>query len=97
MAARDPLPETFLRDLLAIDRTVLANERTLLAYGRTLLALLAGGATVIHFVNEWWAGSVGVSLIALGFLLFSFGAWRYRNVNRHLERARTDLAKRGRT
>jgi len=86
----EPEP-TFLRDLLAIDRTVLANERTLLAYGRTLLALLAAGATVIHFVTEWWAVPGGVGLLVLGVALFSFGVWRYRLVNRHLERARRNL------
>ena len=86
------VPEpTFLRDLLAIDRTVLANERTLLAYGRTLLALLAAGATVIHFVTEWWAVPGGVSLVVLGVGLFSFGVWRYRLVNLHLDRARRNL------
>jgi putative membrane protein len=83
---------TLLRDLLAIDRTILANERTLLAYGRTLLALFAAGATVIHFGTEWWATPLGVGLIAVGLLLFGFGVYRYRLVNRHLGRARTNLS-----
>ena len=80
-----------LRDVLAIDRTVLANERTLLAYGRTLLGLVAAGATVIHFAAAWWATPVGIALGGLGLGLFGFGMWRYRLVNRHLERARGNL------
>jgi putative membrane protein len=82
---------TLLRDLLAIDRTVLANERTLLAYGRTLLALFAAGATVLHFVTEWWAGPVGLGCIALGLYLFAFGVHRYRAVRQHLAKARINL------
>jgi putative membrane protein len=82
---------TYLRDLLAIDRTVLANERTLLAYGRTLLALLAAGATVMHFVTAWWAVPAGAGLVTLGVALFAFGFWRYQVVNRHLQSARRSL------
>ena len=93
MRASDPTPDGLLRDLLAIDRTVLANERTLLAYGRTLLALLAAGATVLHFVTEWWGVPVGVGLTLLGSALFAFGTWRYRIVSRHLDRARQSLGK----
>ena len=84
-------PDSFLRDVLAVDRTVLANERTLLAYGRTLLALLAAAATLIHFVTSWWGTPLGVLILVLGFGLFGFGVWRYRTVNRHLDRARQDL------
>jgi putative membrane protein len=84
-------PDTFLRDVLAVDRTVLANERTLLAYGRTLLGLLAAAATVMHFVTAWWAVLVGGLLLILGAGLFGFGLWRYRTVSRHLNRARQDL------
>jgi putative membrane protein len=87
-----PPDPTLLRDVLAIDRTVLANERTLLAYGRSLLALIAGGATVMHFVEEWWAVPAGAALIGLGILLFAYGLWRYRVVGRHLARARENLA-----
>ena len=91
MPASDPTPDGLLRDVLAIDRTVLANERTLLAYGRTLLALLAAGATVVHFVTEWWGVPVGVGLMLLGSAIFAFGAWRYRMISRHLDRARQSL------
>ena len=85
------MEQTLLRDLLAIDRTVLANERTLLAYGRTFLALSAAGATVIHFVTEWWALPAGAGLIASGLALFGFGVWRYRVTRRDLTRARSTL------
>ncbi len=86
-----PKPESFLRDVLALDRTVLANERTLLAYGRTLLALLAAAGAVMHFVTSWWAAPLGVLLIGGGVGLFLFGVWRYRLVNRHLSKARRNL------
>lgn len=45
--------ELILRDHLAIDRTVLSNETTLFSYIRTSLALIAAGATLIHFLREF--------------------------------------------
>ena len=81
--------ELILRDILAIDRTVLANERTLLSYFRTMLALVAGGASLIHFVSGWWAVWLGVVLLVSGPLLFGIGIARYRRVSRHLRRVRS--------
>ena len=83
--------ELILRDVLAIDRTVLANERTLLSYFRTLLALLAGGASLIHFVTAWWAVPIGVVLLVSGPVLFAVGWWRYRRVSRHLQKVRLPM------
>ena len=80
--------DLILRDLLAIDRTILANERTILAYFRTMLALLASGFSLMHFVEEWWAVPVGVTLLVAAPLLFGFGVWRFRRVSRDLRRAR---------
>ena len=86
-----PNPDMWLRDTLAVDRTLLANERTLLAYGRTLLALLAAAGTVMHFGTGWWAIPLGLLLLLLGMGLFAFGVWRYRRVNQHLRQARQNL------
>jgi inner membrane protein YidH len=80
--------DLILRDVLAIDRTILANERTILAYFRTMLALLAAGGSLIHFIDAPWALPAGLALLGLGPILFGFGVWRYRRVNRHLRRAR---------
>ncbi len=77
-----------LRDVLAIDRTILANERTILAYFRTMLALLAAGGSLIHFIDARWALPIGIALLAVGPILFAVGIWRYRLVNRHLQRIR---------
>ena len=89
-----PLPrvhagsETWLRDVLAIDRTILANERTLLSYFRTMLALVAAGGGLIQFVDAAWALPTGVVLLVLAPVLFGIGVWRYRRVNRDLLRVR---------
>jgi putative membrane protein len=85
--------DTLLRDVLAIDRTILANERTLLAYFRTMLALLAGGVTIMHFLEDWWVNPLGWVLVAVGPALFAIGLRRYFRVNRHLRRQRHDLSK----
>ena len=76
-----------LRDRLALDRTVLANERTLLAYLRTALALLAGGVTLLHFVDTAWALVVGWAAIPLAALIGVVGAVRFASVRRRLRRA----------
>jgi putative membrane protein len=90
-SASTPRDETFLRDVLAIDRTVLANERTLLAYFRTMLALLAGAVTIMHFLDGWWVVPLGVTLLAAGPVLFGVGVRRYLRVHRHLNERRHGL------
>ena len=82
--------ETWLRDVLAIDRTILANERTLLSYFRTMLALLAAGGSLIQFVDAPWAIPAGIASIVSAPLLFGIGVWRYRRVNRDLRRVRQE-------
>ena len=82
--------ETWLRDVLAIDRTILANERTLLSYFRTMLALLAAGGSLIQFVDAPWAIPAGVASIVSAPVLFAIGVWRYRRVNNDLRRVRQE-------
>ena len=81
------MPDTKLRDNLALERTQLANERTLLAYSRTALSLLAAGAALLHFfadrapiVMTAW------SLLALGGLTLAAGLYRFTQVRAHLKR-----------
>lgn len=73
-----------LRDRLALDRTRLANERTLLAYVRTALALLAGGLTLLHFVDAAWAAVVGGAALPLSVVVLAVGAARFRAVRQRL-------------
>ncbi len=80
------VPETELRDRLAIDRTRLANERTLLAYVRTALALVAAGAGLLHFVDTTPANMAGILFIALGTMTFPLGLWRFHQFRSALER-----------
>ena len=75
-----------LRDRLALDRTVLANERTLLAYLRTALALLAGGVTLLHFVDTDWALVAGWISVPLAVVVGVAGVWRFVRVQRRLGR-----------
>lgn len=74
--------ELILRDHLAIDRTVLSNESTLLSYIRTSLALIAGGATLIHFFNENYTETIGTILIVIGIVLLIFGYLRFRKMDK---------------
>ena len=60
-----------------------------------MLALVAAGASLIHFIEAWWALPGGVVLLASGPLLFGFGVWRYRRVNRDLRRVRESLRTQG--
>ncbi len=78
--------ESSLRDRLALDRTVLANERTLLAYVRTAMMLAATGATAISFYSDRWFPLLsGWFLIALGLVIATVGASRFRNLARSLK------------
>lgn len=70
--------DTTTRDRLARQRTELANERTLLSYIRTALALVAAGASAIHFLDGPVSDGIGVALIAAGVLVQAVGAYRYR-------------------
>ena len=81
-----PEGDLTLRDQLALDRTVLANERTLLAYLRTALALLAGGVTLLHFVDRAWAIVLGGAALPLAALVTVIGVARFARVQRRLRR-----------
>lgn len=72
--------ELILRDHLAIDRTILSNERTILSYARTSLAIIAAGATLIHFFEEAWIKIFGGLLVVFGTLIILIGLYRYRKM-----------------
>ena len=74
--------ELILRDHLAIDRTVLSNESTLLAYIRTSLAVIAAGATLIHFFDEIFIKLFGAICVIAGTIILVLGYLRYRKMNK---------------
>lgn len=78
--------ELILRDHLAIDRTVLSNERTILSYIRTALAIMAAGATLIHFFNEYIIKAIGVTLLILGLIIVAIGIYRYKNMKDSIDK-----------
>lgn len=84
--ANVPADDLILRDRLALDRTELANERTLLAYARTALALLAGGVTLLHFVDAAWAVALGSVSLPLAAVVGAYGTARFLRVRRRLRR-----------
>jgi putative membrane protein len=71
---------SFLRDRLAVQRTVLANERTLLAYVRTAIALLAAGVTGIHVFDAALLEVTGWALAAVGAATVIFGVTRFLRI-----------------
>lgn len=75
--ARFASEELTLRDLLAVDRTVVANERTLLGYVRTTLALLAAGASLLHFFEDAWWSMSGWALVGIAVPIGVVGIWHY--------------------
>lgn len=72
--------ELFLRDELAIDRTLLANERTFLAYLRTAVAFVLAGVTFIHFARSSWFEILGFVCVPIGILILIISYIRYRQV-----------------
>ena len=85
-----------------IESEILASERTFLAWVRTSIAVMSLGFVIARFgvwmrevslrVNAQIPHRIGVSaplgecMIGLGALLTLFAAWRYRVVNRAIER-----------
>ena len=85
-----------------IESEILANERTFLAWVRTSIAVMSLGFVIARFsvwmrevslrVNPQIPHRIGLSaplgecMIGLGALLTLFAAWRYRVVNRAIER-----------
>ncbi len=78
--------ELILRDHLAIDRTILSNESTMLAYTRTALAVVAAGATLIHFFVEIHIKILGIFLIIVGFVILLLGYRRYRKMDKAIKK-----------
>lgn len=74
--------DTTLRDHLAVQRTALANERTFLAFIRTAIALVAAGASSIHFLEGTAVDVLGWAFVAAGVVVFGIGLGRYRRVRR---------------
>lgn len=76
-----------VHDRLAMDLTLLSNERTLLAYVRTALAFLAAGAALIARLAGGGAWvDAGWVLVGIGILTGIFGALRYFQTRRELNR-----------
>ena len=80
--------ELILRDHLAIDRTVLSNERTILAYARTSLAIIAAGATLVHFFDEVWIKVFGGFLVVFGTAIIVVGVMRYKKMQKSINKIR---------
>ena len=74
--------ELILRDHLAIDRTTMSNESTFLSYIRTSLAIIAAGATLIHFFSEFYIHAIGLFIVALGFVLLIWGYIRFKKMDK---------------
>jgi putative membrane protein len=82
--SRETLPESALRDLLAVERTYLSNERTLLAYIRTAVALAGGGAALIQLIQTTAATLSGWALILLGIVVLVAGSYRFLVIGRKI-------------
>ena len=80
--------ELILRDHLAIDRTILSNESTLLAYIRTSLAVIAAGATLVHFFIEFYIQCIGAILVILGIVILILGIRRYKMMDSSIKEIR---------
>lgn len=78
------IPESAVRDRLALDRTHLANERTLLAYVRTALAMAGGGAALLHFTGDDVSAVAGWGLITSGAVMLGVGVFRFAAMTRRL-------------
>ena len=79
------MPDSGIRDRLALQRTWLANERTFLAYFRTALSMLAAGALLFEFFSDhptytWFAWL----LMAGGLLVLGVGVFRFLHVRKRL-------------
>src|SRR5213076_839710 len=75
-----------------IEAEILANERTFLAWVRTSIAVMSLGFVIARFSPSMRVRHTGISevlgecMIGLGEVLTVFAAWRYRVVNRAIER-----------
>lgn len=94
MAAKDleqklaeVLTEPYVRDFMAVERTVMANERTFLSYIRSALGLFIGGASFVQFFDSPVMQLVGWIFIPLGIIAFGLGLRRYRKINKLIQKA----------
>jgi putative membrane protein len=76
--------DTFIREQLALERTVLANERTLLSYVRTGLGLAISGGAAIDLLEGSAADILGVVLLAAAGLVMALGLWRFSRFRRRI-------------
>jgi putative membrane protein len=83
---RVPRREAVIEDRLAMDLTSLSNERTLLMYIRTALGFFAAGAALIRFFEDPVFVFIGWIFIPVGIAFLVFGIFRYRHVQRVLQR-----------
>ncbi len=84
--------ELFLRDELAIDRTLLANERTFLAYLRTAIALVLAGVTFIHFASHSWLEILGFVCVPVGLIILLISVVRYKKMKSNILGVRKRLS-----
>jgi putative membrane protein len=81
------IDEPFVRDVMAIDRTLLANDRTFLAFWRTALTMFIAGLTFIKFFPGTVFQIIGWIFIPTGIVVFIQGLRVYRRMNRRILQA----------
>jgi len=74
------LQEAWVRDCLAVERTILANERTLLAYIRTALGFFIAGVSFIEFFESIYMQVVGWIFIPVGLAVFGMAFIRFKKI-----------------
>jgi putative membrane protein len=83
------LTEPYVRDFMAVERTIMANERTFLSYIRAALALFISGVSFIQFFKGQVMQMVGWIFIPLGGLAFGLGLVRYTKIKNLIQKAET--------
>jgi putative membrane protein len=84
-----------LRDYLAVDRTMMANETSFMSFVRTALTLIAAGATLIKFFNDFGTTYIlGWAFIIVGGWLILHGYNRFRKNDELLHRVKGETVHR---
>lgn len=83
----EALTEPYVRDFMAVERTIMANERTFLSYLRSALGFFIGGASFIQFFDTPVMQIVGWIFLPTGIITFGLGLLRFHKVNRMIQRA----------
>lgn len=83
--------DPYLKDELAIYRTILANERTFLAYIRTAFSFFAIGVTFIRFFDHMIYHIAGWSFIPLGIVIFVIGIFSYKKMRRNIREEEQEI------